>query len=251
MDALNAAIETAFADARRAATPGAVGSQPDRATTLITASISPDAALATAPSSDPLSIAISGSGMFVFKNGKTIEYGRLGDLRIDEQGYLVDGSGRKILALPARESSPALDRLEPIRIARDRSSGKSATSTYTIDADGYVIRTPLTAAGTPRDAAQKGIRIARIALALFPAPERTLRASDTTVIATKESGSPSVVAPGTANAGTLRSGALECGLVDVQGDLSRVWRLSQQADCRAGMQAAIDACIGTATALIK
>jgi flagellar hook protein FlgE len=232
MDAISANADALVRDARRGSHPGAIGDAPDRAASIIASPI--DSILGrTAPSASPLSVAIDGPGMFVFEDRGRRAYGRLGDFRPDARGVLVDGAGRTVLGVPPN-AVPERSALSPIQ-----TRGASAIS---IGEDGFVY-------GTESGGARKPI--ARIVLGLFSAPERLARNDETTVRETAAAGEFRLEVPGTANVGSLQGHALENALVDVDGDLAGMWRLSRRGDLTAAQAYAADECERDALGLVK
>ena len=187
------------------------------------------------PSASPLSVVLDGPGLFVLESGANRAYSRLGDFLVDESGALRDGHGRAVLGVsdPNSESAGAL---KPIVIDR-----KIGASEITIDGHGVVSGS---VTGTRK-------ALARIAVATFPAPERMARLGDTALLETRSSGMPRFAFPGDANLGGLRSHALECGLVDLDGDLARLWRLRQSGELLAAQKFADDECERSALGLVK
>ena len=234
MDEMSAALDAAIADARRAAVPGAFGDAPDRAASIIT---SPAAGMAshTSTSASPLSVAIDGPGLFVFDDHGKRCFGRLGEFKVDADGMLVDGRGRAVLGL---QPGTSIDRQE---VARIRIAPGTRVTDLAIDERGFL-------SGTVN-----GLRsnVARIALATFTAPERLERVDATVARATGTSGAARYCFPGTPNVGSLRPHAVEIGLVDLQGDLARMWRLQQQGDIETAQAFAEDECSRAALGLVK
>ena len=93
--------------------------------------------------------------------------------------------------------------------------------------------------------------LARLALAIFPASERMERVDDTTLAATRSSGKPHLFYPADPNVGALQPHALENALVDLEGDLARLWRLRRQGDVCAAQVHASDECLREALGLVK
>ncbi len=235
MDAVVAQVDVAISDARRAAIPGAIGEALDRSGAIVSASI-PGMVSRTSPSASPLSVAIDGPGMFAFEvDGKRL-YGRLGDFSVDSRGALVDGRGRSVLGVVEPSTGADLKRLAPIRIDLSRHY-----SDYSIDDRGVL------------SALADGKRetLGRLALAVFPASERMARADETSVVATPAAGLPRFYAPGDANVGVLHPHALENGLVDLEGDLARVWGLRRRGELAAAQARASDECVRDALGLVK
>jgi flagellar hook protein FlgE len=234
MDSLVGQVDAVIADARRASIPGAIGNSPDRPGAVI---LSPIAGMRsqTSPSASPLSVAIDGPGMFVLEDGAQQAYGRLGDFTINGEGALVDGRGRPVCGV--QMPAPALfTRVAPIHVG---DAGRY--SSLSIDDNGVL----------------KGIvngrtvEVARIALAIFPAPERLVRIDENTVRTTESAGTPHLQFPAAPNVGALRAHSLESGLVDLEGDLASLWRLRRRGELEAARAFAADECLREVLGLVK
>ncbi len=247
-------LEALLTDARRAAQAGAVGSQPDRPAGLITQSLPGGAVIRTTPSASPLSVAIDGPGLFVSQSANALNFGRLGDFRFDEAGALRDGAGRAVLGYRVDAAGNPIGALVPLSL---RPGDGSATSpdAFAIDERGVISAHPDKAVRVEdRRAGRQAFDsppIGRLALAVFPAPERLARVDATALRQTKASGKAVLTVAGAPNAGTLRSHALEHGLVDLEHDLAAMWRLSRRADAQAAIAGAADECARTALGLVK
>jgi flagellar hook protein FlgE len=240
VDAVSARIDAVTADARRAASPGSIGDAQERPGQIVGSQIRDGVHPVTAPSASPLSVAIDGPGWFIFDDrGRTV-YGRRGDFHIDSSGMLVDGSGRAVMGSgigPVDAGGRALEQIQVTSqpVAQGRTIG------VRIDERGTIF----VGDGKQQQA------VARIAIAVFPAAERLQRSSDTTVTATPESGRPVIARPGDVNTGTLLTHALDVGMVDLQGDLAALWRLSRKGDLASAAASAVDGCTRTALGLVK
>ena len=234
MDQISASLDAAIADARKAAVPGAIGDAPDRVGSIIT---SPIASLAnhTSTSASPLSVAIDGPGLFAFDDHGNRCFGRLGEFKVDADGTLIDSRGRAVLGI---ENGASIDRGQ---IARIRIAPGTRVTDVAIDELGSL------------SGVVNGLRtsIAHIVLATFPASERLERVDATAARATPASGPPHYRLPGAPNVGALRPHALEIGLVDLQGDLARMWRLQGQRDVATAQVFAADECSRAALGLVK
>jgi flagellar hook protein FlgE len=227
VDAIAAEVEALTIDARRAASAGAIGDSPDRSGSIVAKPLETLAAR-TAPSASATSVAIDGPGWFIVESAGHRCYTRLGDFRFDGHGTLVDSQGRIVLGLSLSSGDVA-----PIR--RRGAQGASIDTSGVVSVDNA-----------------RGREVAgRIALAIFPAPEHLRRIDGTSVRATSESGPPRIAAPGTPNIGTLKTYALENGLVDVAGDLEGMWRLQLRGETQAAAAAAGDSCERAALGLVR
>lgn len=231
MDAIAIEVDVLTADARRAAQVGAIGDAPDHPGSIVTKPVENYFAPTTS-SASPLSVSIDGSGLFVVSRAGRTCYTRLGDFRFDEHGKLVDGEGRTVLGLPTSKDAH-LGALVPI----ERRDAKPAS----IDSNGNV---SVNGAKGPET-------IGRLALAVFPAPERLRRVDDSSLRSTAESGDPQIVAPGAPNVGRLKSHALENALVNVAGDLEGMWRAQRRGETQAASAAAQDSCERAVLGLVR
>ncbi len=235
MDVLQTRIEALLHDARRAAVPGSIGDDPDRGGVLF-ADTFDHLRMPPVPSASALSVAIDGKGFFVADAGDGRRaYTRRGAFHIKD-AMLVDEAGRPVLGLgpntPADAAGKGL-RLEPIRV--------DGCTDVTIASDGAV--------SGNRNGARR--LLGRIALAVFPAPDRLERLDETSVRATRAAGTVCIVRPGSPNAGTLVDHALDDSGVALDADLERIWRLEQQSDARAASEYAADQCDRDALGLVK
>jgi len=231
MGAIAAQVDALTVDARRAAHVGAVGDAPDHPGAIVTKPVE-SVFVPTTPSASPLAVSIDGAGFFVVSRAGRTCYTRLGDFRFDEHGTLVDGEGRTVLGFaPSRDDR--LGRLVPI--------GRRGAKPASIDADGTV---SIKGTSGPET-------IGRLALAVFPAPERLRRIDDTSLRSTAESGDPRIIAPGEPNVGKLKPHALENALVNVAGDLEGMWRAQRRGETQAASAAAEDSCERAALGLVR
>jgi len=233
------------ADLRRAATAGALGSAADRNGDILVDAGTLMGAGRFVPSPAPLAVAIDGPGLFVLQDGGQRVYGRLGDFRLDTGGHLVDGSGRGVMGFQI-ERGVQRHELEPIVLPI-----ASKEATYQIDSRGVlsaVVRTPQTMLRRLRVIATP---IARVALALFPVPQRLERAASTTLLATRAAGIAVITSPGVSGAGTLRSHVVAAGAVDIEADLRTLWLMRRKAEIGVALAAASDECTRTALGLVR
>jgi len=236
VDPIAVQVEAAVSDARRAAVNGAIGDAPDRSGVIVA---EPTISLRRqiTPSASPLSVAIDGPGMFVFESSAGRAYGRLGDFSVDDRGRLIDGRGRAVLGVASTtNAAPEASHLAPIRVER-----AMGFTDYSIDDRGVL---SALANGERRS-------IGQVALAVFPAPERMKRLDDTSVVATHAAGDPHFYLPGAANVGALAPRSLENGLVDLDGDLARMWSLRRRGELEAAQAYASDGCERVALGLVK
>lgn len=239
-------LDTVVTDLRRAASAGSLGDAADRTPgVLANTGVAQDGARFV-PSSNPLAVAIDGQGFFAFENAGKPLYGRLGDFRVDERGALVDAAGHAVIGFAiladGSEGMPG-----PIAVAAQDVSSKRFES-FLIDESG-VLR------GVPQRVGGHGVRadvpIARLALAMFQAPERLLRVSETNVTSTQLSGPPLLTTPGRNGAGMLKRHVLAAGAVDVTADLRALWMLRRRGELDAAVAGASDSCVRTALGLVR
>ena len=228
MDAIAARIDDLLRDARSGARPGAIGDEPDRPGAVISEPLQ-DVLVPTAPSASATAVSIDGAGFFAVERSGARSYTRLGDFRVTAGGGLVDGEGRALLGYASPRGGG-----DPSPIVLGARTGIAIDSKGVITADGPHGR----------------VEVARIALAIFAAPERLKRIDPTTLGATAASGGPRFVSPGDANVGSLREHALENGFVDVEADLERLWLAQRRADSMTAAASASDSCERDALGLV-
>jgi flagellar hook protein FlgE len=95
------------------------------------------------------------------------------------------------------------------------------------------------------------VPLARLALAVFPVPERLARADETALAATRAAGQPLLVRPGEKGTGLLRTHSLAAGAVDIQSDLNKLWVLRRKGELATALTSASDACTRTALGLVR
>jgi flagellar hook protein FlgE len=238
--------DSIIADLRRAAIPGALGSAVDRNADVLVDSGALSGVGRFIPNPAPLAVAIDGPGLFIFQEGTERVYGRLGDFRLDGAGRLVDGAGRAVMGFRI-EHGVQRDELEPIALP----TGSPRDAAYQIDAHGVlcsVVRSPQTMLRHARAATTP---IARVALALFPAPQRLERADSNTLVAARAAGVAALNSPGDHGAGTLRAHVVAAGAVDIEADLRSLWLLRRKAELSVALAAASDECTRTALGLVR
>ena len=243
---LTSQISAAVADLRRATSAGALGDAAERLPGVLTdASIMQDGARFV-PSSNPLAVAIDGQGFFVFEDAGARQYGRLGDFSVNERGALVGAQGRTLIGYSIR-SDGTEGAAAPIQVAPQDVSSKRFAS-FTIDESGVLRGVKRrTRGGNTHDE----IPIARLALAMFQAPERLQRISETNAIPTRLSGPAVLTAAGLTGAGMLKRHNLNAGAIDVFADLRTLWMLRRKGELDAAIAAASDSCVRTALGLVR
>ena len=238
-------VDAVVSDLRRAAVEGGLGDSLDRVPGMLVDAGAMSGADRFVPNPAPLAVAVDGPGLFVLQDGSSRVYSRLGDFQLDEHGYLVDRAGRAVVGFPeGHEVATA------IAVSAADVASKRFTS-YKIDERGVlygVVHKPGSRWRKPIDVA---VPIARLALAMFPVPERLARADQTTLTATSAAGVPLIVTPGNSGAGSLRSHVLAAAAVDIQGDLRKLWTLRRSGELAAALAGASDECTRTALGLVK
>jgi flagellar hook protein FlgE len=244
---LTSQIDAVLRDARKAAVPGTIGNSPNRPDAVLLDSLSSKPYRTTVPSASPLSVAISGPGLFVLGAGGQRVYGRLGNFRVNDRGVLVDGEGRAVLGYPASSDSGRRD-LQPLRVAQNL---RKRFEQFAIDEHGVFLGFAACFDSGGGTTTRNSTRLGQVALAIFPAPSHLHRAGETVVHATAETGRPMMCLPGDPNVGQLFPHALETGLVDLEGDFARLWSLQRRAEFQVEIASAADSCTRAAAGLVK
>lgn len=238
-----------LADARRAAIAGAVGDAPDRPGLLVGEAVSTDMR-ATVPSGSPLAVAIDGPGLFVVQQNGAKRYGRRGDFQVNAKGLLTDSSGAQALGFRVNDAGEPIAGLTVCQVPASDIAAQRY-SNYRIDERGVLYgEADRVDAKTGRHEVRSNA-IARLALAIFPAPERLARDGDVLLAASASAGNPAVVSPGEPGVSSLRLHVLEAGTVDVEGDLARLWAARRRLDAQVAIAAATDHDTRTALGLVK
>lgn len=243
-------IDSLIADARRAAIPGAIGVAPDRQGTIVGAELPGGAAIRTAPSAAALDVAIDGPGLFVLDRGGQRRFARLGDFRVDQGGYLTNDAGARVLGFGVDASGEPVTGLSALRVPPADVASQTYSS-YSVDERGvFAGVNQRTDARTGRRLTNT-IALGRIALAVMPAPERLKLDGDTMLQSTTAAGSPIIAAAGSSGMSSLRAHALETGMVDLEGDLARLWAARRRAEFAQAVAASTDQNARTALGLVK
>jgi flagellar hook protein FlgE len=243
-------IDSLIADARRAVIPGAIGVAPDRQGAIIGEELPGGSAIRTAPRASALDVAIDGPGLFVLDRGGQRRFARLGDFRVDERGNLTNAAGAHVLGFAVDASGDPVAGLSALRVPSDDVTSHTYSS-YSLDERGVF------AGVNQRTDARSGrrltntIALGRIALAVMPAPERLTLDGDTMLAPTTAAGNPLIAAAASAGMSTLRPHALETGMVDLEGDLSRLWAARRRAELAQTVAASNDQNARTTLGLVK
>jgi flagellar hook protein FlgE len=238
-----------LADARRAANAGAVGDAPDRPGLLVADPVSTEMR-ATVPSGSPLAVAIDGPGLFVMKHNGAKRFARRGDFQINASGQLTDYSGALALGFRVNDAGQPISGLTVCQVPAGDMAAQRYSS-YRIDEHGVLYGEAERVDAKTGQRENRSIAIARLALAIFPAPERLARDGDVLLAATASAGNPVIVSPGEPGVSSLRSHVLEAGTVDVEGDLARLWATRRRLDAQVAIAAATDRNTRTALGLVK
>jgi flagellar hook protein FlgE len=238
-----------LADARRASIPGAVGDAPDRPGVLAGESISSDVR-ATIPSSSPLAVAIDGRGLFVLRQNGVTRFGRRGEFQIDAKGRLTDQSGALALGFRVNDTGEPLAGLAVCQVPASDIAAQRYSS-YRIDERGVLFGEAERIDTTTGRREIRSNAIARLALAVFPAPERLARDGDVLLAPTASAGNPTIVSAGEPGVSRLRVHVLDAGMVDIEGDLARLWGARRQLEAQVAIASATDKDTRTALGLVK
>lgn len=151
-----------------------------------------------------LDVAIQGNGMFIVSpdNGRSFLYTRAGNFRINEKGFLLDNSGRKVYGFKYNsDGTIATDKIVPMHIENTANVGWESDGSRGILVEDY-------------DASSNGLEDAiplyQIALTDFPNKAALIQHDGTTYKATPAAGIP--FTPGTPaefGMGEVVSGAVE------------------------------------------
>jgi flagellar hook protein FlgE len=243
-------IEALIADARRAAVPGAIGSAPDRQGVLVGAQLPGGTTLRTTPSPSALDVAIDGPGLFVFSRDGARRFARLGDFSVDARGYLTNAEGARALGFGVDATGEPIAGMSELRVPPPDVASHRYSS-YMLDERGVFMGV------MQRTDARSGRRVTqcaalgRLALAVLPAPEKLTLDGDTMLVPTGAAGTPTIAASGEAGMAKLRTHALESGMVDIEGDLARLWAARRRAEFGLAVAASSDQNARTALGLVK
>ena len=98
--------------------------------------------------SNPLDIAINGSGFYRLSNNGTISYTRNGQFQVDKNGYLIGSNGYNLTGYPAAANGVGVTRAAPANLQISNADlPPVATTAATIGANFDARNTPLTTAG--------------------------------------------------------------------------------------------------------
>lgn len=239
-------VDSIIADLRTAAVPGAMGNAADRGADILVDAGAQVGADRFVPSTTPLAVAIDGPGLFVLSDGTRQRFGRLGDFRLDGDGRLVDGAGRSVMGFII-ENGAQRNVLRAI-VLPPASRGYSS---YRIDDHGTLAGVVRKTEGRTRRSHDVDVPLARVALALFPVPQRLKRADATSFEASQAAGNPAILSPGEGGAGALRAHVVAAGAVDIEADLQKLWLLRRKGELDAALAAASDECVRTALGLVR
>ncbi len=159
-----------------------------------------------------LDFAINGEGFFTTKSPKTGQsfFTRNGSFTTDTNGFVFDGSGYRMQLFPtAADGTITSTTAQDARLPSVGSSGADFAS-VAMNVDGQMI-------ATFSDGSTQ--IVGTVALASFASVHGLVQAGSSNWEASGISGPPKYGAPGTANYGTILSGALERSNVDIAEEL--------------------------------
>lgn len=188
-------------------------------------------------------VTVDGSGFLVLRDGAQEVYARDARFQITDSGELVDERGRGVLGYGDDNIA------RPVRIAKARTADAGST-TYRIDETGSLIRVtrPANAQGGQLS---NSTNLARLCVAIFPAPDRLARQADGTLRGTIAAGTPIYARAGDANSGRFRSGAAEFDATAVQRRLHDLWLANGRAQLVVALASAADGFDRIALNLVK
>ncbi len=228
---------------------GATGDAAERSANTLVDAGSRTGASRFVPSAGPLSVAVDGPGLFVFEDHGHRLFSRLGDFRIDDQGRLLDGAGRQAVGFRPTRSGDA-QAAAPIAVdAADIAAHRF--DSYRFDENGVLSGVIHRVDGRSKRRREEAVPLARLALAVFPVPERLARVDETSLVATRAAGIPLLMRPGEKGTGLLRAHSLAAGAVDIQADLNTLWVLRRKGELATALAGASDACTRTALGLVR
>ena len=243
-------IDTLIGDARRAAIPGAVGISPNRPDMLIGTQVPGGALLRSAPRSSPLDVSIDGPGLFVLDCNSQRRFTRLGDFNVDASGYLTNAAGARALGFGCDVNGNPTSGIGELRVpAADVAARKFAS--YELDERGVLTGVVKRIDARSGRRITQNIALGRLAIAMVPAPERLTLDGDTRLVPSAAAGMPSIGTPGDAGFSRLRPRSLESGMVDLEGDLARLWAARRRAEFAQAIAASSDQNARTALGLVK
>lgn len=157
----------------------------------------------------PMDMYISGEGYFVIDNGSgTKTYTRVGSLKFDEAGNLVDSNNNFVMGqVPAITGTPAVGDLTKITVPNFNDYTGVA-----IGPDGKIT-------GVKNNVIQN---LGQIALATFPNNDGLKQQGGVYFSETPNSGTPKVTTAGSATGGSLESNGLEMSNVDLSTELTNM-----------------------------
>jgi len=150
----------------------------------------------TQTTNNPYDLSINGNGFFTVSDGTQTYYTRAGNFQPDAQGNLVLPNGFKLLD---SSGSPIIIPPNPTSVSVDKSGNITV-----VDSSGSTST------------------LGPIGLASFTNSAGLTKAGDTMFLASSNSGTPSVGAPGAAGFGTLTVGALEMSNVDLTNEFTEM-----------------------------
>ena len=241
-------IEPILEGASRSPAPAANGLESDASPVIPSATTG--VSIRTVPNPSPLAVAIDGPGLFVLQDGGVRSFSRLGDFRVAPDGSLRDANGRAVVGFRVDDSGQPVSGALTLSVDSEDIATRRFDA-YAIDERGVfrgVVRRTDARSGKRLET---NVPLGRLALAIFPAPQRLHKASETTFLAPPAAGAPKLFAPGDPNVARLKAHALESGFSNLEDYLSKAWHARRQAELRVGIAAAEDQCTRVALGLVK
>ncbi len=159
-----------------------------------------------------LDLANTGEGFFTTRSPKTgqMYFTRNGSFATDAGGYIYDGSGYRLQLLPTAADGTVTANTPQDALLPSANAAGAALSGASVNTDGQMVAT--FADGSAQI-------VGTLALASFSAVNGLTQTGSSNWEASGISGAPKYGAPGTANYGTILSGALERSNVDIAEEL--------------------------------
>ena len=159
-----------------------------------------------------LDFAINGDGFFTTRSPKTGQmfFTRNGSFTTDNNGYVSDGSGYRMQLFPTAANGTITSTTPQDALIPSVGASGSAFASAAMNTDGQLIAT--FADGSTQI-------VGTVALATFTSVNGLVQAGSSNWEASGLSGAPNYGAPGTANYGSILSGALERSNVDIAEEL--------------------------------
>lgn len=165
-----------------------------------------------------LDLMIKGDGFFEMRSaadGKTL-YTRNGSFKVDQAGYVNDGSDNRLQIYPANLSTGVIDNTTRVS-AQIPATNPNSTATPAPEFAGVAVNENGNVVASYADGSN--VVLGKVALATFIAPTGLKQVGSSNWQQTGLSGSPTYGEPGEGQYGGLMSGALERSNVDIADEL--------------------------------